>query len=145
MISAFRRYLDSWVARAFFLIMVLAFIFWGVGDVARLIRTTTWAAKVGGQTIEGFQLDDAYRRELAQVTRNLPAGQEPTQEMRDAAAREALQQLITQAALSEELQRLRSWPRTRRCASRCSPCPRSRGRTGSSIAIPSWRGCGTAT
>ena len=107
MISAFRRYLDSWVARAFFLIMVLAFIFWGVGDVARLIRTTTWAAKVGGQTIEGFQLDDAYRRELAQVTRNLPPGQEPTQEMRDAAAREALQQLITQAALSEELQRLR--------------------------------------
>ena len=33
MISAFRRYLETWVVRAFFLIMVLAFILWGVGDV----------------------------------------------------------------------------------------------------------------
>ncbi|HET7881154.1 MAG TPA: peptidyl-prolyl cis-trans isomerase [Acetobacteraceae bacterium] len=107
MILAFRRYLDSWVVRAFFLVMVAAFILWGVGDVARLVRTATWAAKVGGQTIEGYQLEDLYRREMAQATRDLPAGQEPSQETRTRVANEALQQLITQAALHEELQRLR--------------------------------------
>ena len=44
---------------------------------------------------------------MAQVTRNLPAGQEPTPDMRSGVARQALQQLITQAALNQELQRLR--------------------------------------
>ena len=98
--------LETWVARGFFLIMVLAFVSWGVGDVIRLIGTSTWVAKVGGQTIEGVQLQEAYQREMAQVTRNLPSGQEPTQDMRSGVAREALQRLITQAALNQELQRL---------------------------------------
>ena len=39
MITAFRRYLETWVVRGFFLIMVLAFISWGVGDVIRLVGT----------------------------------------------------------------------------------------------------------
>jgi peptidyl-prolyl cis-trans isomerase D len=106
MITAFRRYLETWVVRGFFLIMVIAFISWGVGDVIRLIGSSTWAAKVGRQTIEGAQLQEAYQREMAQLTRNLPSGQEPTQEMRRGAAQEALERLITDAALRQELQRL---------------------------------------
>jgi peptidyl-prolyl cis-trans isomerase D len=107
MIIAFRRYLETWVVRGFFLIMVLAFISWGVGDVVRLIGSSTWVAKVGGQTIDGPQLQAAYQREMAQVTRNLPSGQEPGQEMRSDVAHEALQRLISQTALNQELQRLR--------------------------------------
>src|SRR5215472_18676049 len=99
MITAFRRYLETWVVRGFFLIMVLAFISWGVGDVVRLIGTSTWAAKVGGQTIEGAQLQQAYQRDMAQITRTLPPGQEPTQAVRSETAREALRQLIAQAAI----------------------------------------------
>ncbi len=106
MITAFRRYLETWVARGFFLILVVVFISWGVGDVIRMIGTSTWVAKVGGQTIEGAQLQEAYQRGMAQTTRNLPPGQEPTQDMRSAVARETLQQLITQAALNQELERL---------------------------------------
>ncbi len=106
MITVFRRMLKTWVARGFFLIMVLAFVSWGVGDVIRLIGTSTWVAKVGGQTIEGPQLQEAYQREMSQVTRNLPSGQEPSQEMRSSVASEALQRLIAQAALNQELQRL---------------------------------------
>ncbi len=107
MISSLRRMLDTWVARGFFLIMVVAFVTWGVGDVVRNIGTTTWAAKVGGQTIEGQELQQAYQREMAQTTRNLPQGQEATPEMRSTVARQALQQLIAQAALAQELARLR--------------------------------------
>jgi peptidyl-prolyl cis-trans isomerase D len=106
MISAFRRYLETWWVRGFFLIMVLAFVSWGVGDVIRLAGTSTWAAKVGGQTIEGQQLQEAYQREMAQVTRNLPPGQEPSPETRIGVAREALQRLITQTALQQELRQL---------------------------------------
>jgi peptidyl-prolyl cis-trans isomerase D len=106
MITAFRRYLETWVVRGFFLIMVLAFISWGVGDVIRLVGASTWAAKVGRQTIEGAQLQEAYQRQMAQLTRNLPPGQEPTQEMRRGAAQAALERLITDAGLQQELQRL---------------------------------------
>lgn len=106
MISAFRRYLETWVVRGFFLIMVIAFMSWGIGDVVRMIGTSTWAAKVGGQTIEGAQLQEAFQREMSQATRNLPAGQEPSAELRSSVARQALQGLIAQAALNQELQRL---------------------------------------
>ncbi len=59
--------LDTWVARGFFMIMVLAFVTWGVGDVVRMIGTSTWVAKVDGQTIEGPQLQEAYQRDMAQA------------------------------------------------------------------------------
>ena len=110
MISAFRRYLETWWVRGFFLIMVAAFVIWGIGgDVIRLIGfgATTWVAKVGGQTIEGQQLQGSYQTEMAQLTRTLPSGQEPTQEMRSRVAHDVLQQLITQAALNQELEKLR--------------------------------------
>jgi peptidyl-prolyl cis-trans isomerase D len=107
MIASFRRYLDTWVVRGFFIVMVLAFVSWGVGDVIRMVGTSTWAAKVGGQTIEGSQLQATYQRDLTQLNRNLPPGQEPTPEIRSRVANEALQQLITQTALQQELQQLR--------------------------------------
>jgi peptidyl-prolyl cis-trans isomerase D len=107
MITAFRRYLETWWVRGFFIIMVLAFVSWGVGDVIRLAGVSTWAAKVGGQTIEGQQLQEAFQRDMSQLTRNLTAGQEPTQEMRSGVAREALQRLIAQSALQQELRQLR--------------------------------------
>ncbi|HLY89247.1 MAG TPA: SurA N-terminal domain-containing protein, partial [Acetobacteraceae bacterium] len=107
MITAFRRYLETWVVRAFFLIMVASFVVWGVGDVVRMIGANpTWVAKVGDQTIEGQQFQDAYQRDMAQVTRRLPSGQEPSQDMRNSAAKQTLQQLLTEAALDQELQRL---------------------------------------
>jgi peptidyl-prolyl cis-trans isomerase D len=108
MITAFRRYLETWVVRGFFLIMVAAFIIWGVGDVVRMVGSSpTWVAKVGGQTIEAQQLQDAFQRDMAQLTSKLPAGQEPTQDMRNSVARQALERLIAQAAIQGELDRLR--------------------------------------
>ena len=108
MITAFRRYLETWVVRGFFLIMVAAFVIWGVGDVVRMVGSSpTWVAKLGDQTVEGQQFQDAYQREMAQVTRSLPSGQEPTQAVRNNTAKQTLQQLVTQAALDVELQRLR--------------------------------------
>jgi peptidyl-prolyl cis-trans isomerase D len=107
MITAFRRYLETWVVRGFFLIMVAAFVLWGVGDVVRMVGTSpTWVAKVGDQTVESQQLQEPYQRQMAQITAKLPSGQEPSQEIRNSVASAALQQLIGQAALDQELQRL---------------------------------------
>lgn len=107
MISAFRRSLDTWVVRGFFLIMVVAFIIWGVGDVVRMVGTSTWVAKVGDQTIDGPVFQAEYQRELNQASRNLPSGQDASAALKRSVGDAALQRLIGQAALDQELKRLR--------------------------------------
>jgi peptidyl-prolyl cis-trans isomerase D len=107
MISAFRRSLDTWPVRGFFLIMVAAFIVWGIGDVFRMVGTSTWVAKVGGQTIEGAAFQAEYQRDLNQATRSLPSGQDPSATLKRSVGDTALQRLIGQAALEQELTRLR--------------------------------------
>jgi len=73
MISSIRRYLETWYVRAFFLLMVAAFVLWGVGDMLRVIGTSTWVAKVGGTTIEAQMMEADYRRALSRASRDLPA------------------------------------------------------------------------
>jgi peptidyl-prolyl cis-trans isomerase D len=107
MITAFRRHLDSWVARAFFIIMVIAFITWGVGDVVRMVGTSTWVAKVNGHTIEGQTLQTEFQRNLAVENRKLSPGQEITPEQRHTIGEDTLQRLIGQAAFANELRKLR--------------------------------------
>jgi peptidyl-prolyl cis-trans isomerase D len=107
MITAFRRYLDTWVVRGFFMVMVLSFVLWGVGDVVRMVGTTTWVAKVGGTTIDGPAFQAEFQRAMAQANRDQPAGQEPTPEQRRKVGDDTLQRLIAQAAVGKELDSLR--------------------------------------
>ena len=106
MISAFRRYLETWWVRAFFLIMVASFVLWGVGDMLRVVGTSTWVAKVGGTTIETQSLESEYRRALNAASRDLPPGQEPSTELRQEVANQTLQRLIGDAAVNQELSNL---------------------------------------
>jgi peptidyl-prolyl cis-trans isomerase D len=107
MISALRRSLDTWVVRGFFLVMVAAFIIWGIGDVFRMTGTSTWVAKVGDQTVEVPAFQAEYQRELSQATRNLPPGQDASADLKRSVGDAALQRLIGQAALDQEQRRLR--------------------------------------
>ncbi|HET6306840.1 MAG TPA: peptidyl-prolyl cis-trans isomerase [Rhodopila sp.] len=86
MITQFRRYTESWIARGFFLIMAVAFVGWGVsGDLSRLMGPPAWIAKVAGQTIDIPAFQVAFQQALAQQT---------------------LDQLIAQAALDAEIRKL---------------------------------------
>jgi peptidyl-prolyl cis-trans isomerase D len=107
MLTAFRRYLETWPVRVFFGIMVLSFVVWGVGDVVRQIGTTTWLAKVGGQTIEPQQFEQTFQRGMAQAERQLQRGQDVTPALRRQVADQAMQEMIGQVALSGEVERLR--------------------------------------
>ena len=107
MISAFRRVLDTWVARVFFGIMVIAFVTWGVGDVVRRIGTSSYIAKVGGQEITAGQFNQTFERDLALAEQRLPEGQNVTAALRRQVANAALDQEIAQIALTQELRRLR--------------------------------------
>ncbi|MBS0562328.1 MAG: peptidyl-prolyl cis-trans isomerase [Proteobacteria bacterium] len=105
MISAFRSYLNTWVVRGFFLILVAAFAVWGIGDVIRNMGSQTWVAKIGDRTIEPAELQEALRVAVARYTRS--QGSDPSPEVRRALAEQALQAIILRAAVDQEVARLR--------------------------------------
>lgn len=100
MISMFRAFLDTWMAKVFFLLLIGVFVLWGVGDVFTNRPTDTAVATVGSRRIEMDEVGDAYRRQLSQVSRMLGANVEPTAEMKRGVAAQALERLITQVALA---------------------------------------------
>jgi peptidyl-prolyl cis-trans isomerase D len=108
MISQFRRYSESWIARIFFIIMAVSFVGWGIsGEIFRMMGSPTWVAKVGGDTIEIPAFQAEYQRALAQQTRNLPSGQAATAGLRRQVGQQTLDRMIAQAALGIELNDLR--------------------------------------
>ncbi|MBV9758914.1 MAG: peptidyl-prolyl cis-trans isomerase [Alphaproteobacteria bacterium] len=107
MLSAFRSTLNTWPVRMFFLLLVVAFAVWGVGDMVRVwFAGDNYAAKVAGYRIEWPQLQQAYQRAMAQLTRSLGGRTEPTPAMRQMVADQAIQQLVAQTAVSAEVHRM---------------------------------------
>src|ERR1700727_36992 len=107
MISAFRRYIDTWPVRIFFFLMVASFVLWGVGDMLRVIGSDTWAVKVAGVTIEGQTFETEFHRAVAVASRDLPPGQEMTPALRRDLGERTLQAMISQAAINQELRGMR--------------------------------------
>jgi peptidyl-prolyl cis-trans isomerase D len=108
MISLLRRSLDSWLVRGFFGLMTIAFVGWGIsGSLVQLGGPPTWVAKVAGTTIEVSAFQSEFQRALAVAGRDLPSGQELSPQEREQVGQQTLQRLIAQAALADELKRLR--------------------------------------
>jgi len=107
MISLFRRYVDSWLVRGFFVLIALTFVGWGVsGSLLQIGGAPSWVAKVGGETIEVPAFQAEYQRAMAQRTRDLPAGQEASSQLRRQVGQETLERMVAQAAVSVELKTL---------------------------------------
>ena len=106
MLALMRRFLSTWIARLFFLVLVAAFGVWGVGDVVRNLGTSTAVATVAGQRIELPAVQQAFQQQMTQLTQMLGGRMQPTDDMRRSAAQQALDQLITEAALAAEQRRL---------------------------------------
>lgn len=100
MISMFRAFLGTWAAKVFFVALIGVFVIWGVGDVFTNRSTDLSVATVGTKRIELDEVNEAYRRQLSQVTRMLGGTVEPTMEMKRGVAAQALERLITQVAVA---------------------------------------------
>ena len=104
MLAIFRRYLNTWAARLFFLVLVASFGLWGVADVIRNLGAGDGSvATVAGRKIELPELQEVYRRQLAQVTRMFGTDVQPTPQIKRAVAEQSLAQLVTQAALDAKV------------------------------------------
>lgn len=106
MLGFFRGFLNTWVAKAFFGVLVASFALWGVGDIARDTGRNNAVAVVGDRRIELPQVQEAFRRQLAEVARLTGGRTEQTPALRAEVAQQALERLVVQAAIAGEASRL---------------------------------------
>jgi len=105
MISTLRRlFVDSWVGRAIAILIFLAFVGWGMGDVFTNFGGSSpdTVAKIGSRTVSAQQLASTLRNQLPQTARQMGLS-DPSQlpeAARTQAARETLQQLVTQTEVA---------------------------------------------
>ncbi len=106
MLARFRNHLNSWFVRALFLLLVLAFAVWGVGDVVRLIGGDPAVATVAGQKLDAPTVANAFQSQLQATERQMGADATPTTAMRREVALKTIEILITQAAMNAKAKAL---------------------------------------
>ena len=106
MLALIRKFLESRLARPFFVVLIIPFVLFGVANVAQNWNGSSQLATVGDQHIEPSQFQQAYRQQLARVSRMLGGKVDPTPEIRRTVAGQTLQQLITQASIENEVRHL---------------------------------------
>ncbi len=106
MLALFRSLLNTWAARAFFIVLIASFGLWGISGTVRDLTHDTALATVGDARIEPAAFQDAFRQQMVQVSKTLGGKTEPTPQIRQAVAAQTLDRLIVQSALSGETKRL---------------------------------------
>lgn len=106
MLAKFRAHLDSWFVRALFLLLVLAFAVWGVGDVIRLVGSDSAVASVAGRKLDAPTVQRAFQRQLQATERQLGDATPPNAAMRRQIALQTVEVLITQAAMNVNAENL---------------------------------------
>lgn len=111
MISYLRRVLvESWLGRVVAIVIFLAFVSWGIGDVIGFMsEETDVVARVGQHRIPTRDLAMALRSEMPTITQQMgvkdPSALSPI--MQGQIARQILQRLIAQAELLEAARQLK--------------------------------------
>ena len=107
MLSAFRKFANTWPARIFFLVLVASFASWGIADVVRNIGAGSNAvATVQGHDITPQQFMSEYQITLRRTAERLPDPSQIPAALREQIARQTLERLVTQQALAGEIRRM---------------------------------------
>ncbi len=101
-----RRIIGSWAAKILFVLLIISFGMWGIGDVvSALKRGDMSVAHVAGGTIEMPEMSSELRTERTNLQRRMQ-GMEITPQIHRALANTVLERLITQRSVQAELQRM---------------------------------------
>ncbi|WP_298223414.1 peptidylprolyl isomerase [Acidocella sp.] len=93
-----RNLMESWVARGFFALLVVVFVFWGISNVFTLTGSATAVATVAGKPIDVSVVQADYQRQLSQAQQQ---GQHPDLAARQQFAMQALSDAVRQAILRQ--------------------------------------------
>jgi peptidyl-prolyl cis-trans isomerase D len=103
MLVSVRKLLENWIARVFFALLVLVFVFWGISNVVTMIGSSTAVAEVAGHPVDVSVVQQAYQAMLAQAQQS---GQQPDVAARAQMAEAALTSVLRERVLGLEEQRL---------------------------------------
>jgi peptidyl-prolyl cis-trans isomerase D len=105
MLSTIRKLLDNWLVRAFFMLLIAVFIFWGVSSVVTNHSTSDAVATIGGHAIEASTINAAYQQQITTYAQQ-HNGASPSAGERRLYAGNALGQTIDRTALELDAKRL---------------------------------------
>jgi peptidyl-prolyl cis-trans isomerase D len=97
-----RKLLENWIARAFFALLILVFVFWGISNVVTLVGSSTAIAHVDGQPVDIAEVQSAYQSALNDAEQS---GQ-PDAAQRKQLASQALSTVLREHVLDAEEKRL---------------------------------------
>jgi len=103
MLTWFRKLLENWIARVFFGLLVVVFVFWGISNVMTLASTSTTVAHVDGKPIDLSTVQIEYQDELNQAEQKST----PDQATRQKIAQNALSVVVRQQIFSDIEAKLR--------------------------------------
>ena len=103
MLALIRKLAKTWPARVLFAALVIAFGLWGVAGRLYNQGGDTAVAHVGGSRIESAEAQRAYAQQMAQITKQNGADFQPPPALRQRVALQAVQQLVLQKAVGNEL------------------------------------------
>ncbi|QLH38955.1 MAG: SurA N-terminal domain-containing protein [Defluviicoccus sp.] len=101
MLDAIRKRAGSWVVKLLFLLLVLSFGVWGIGDVVSPRGGQDWAAEVGSETISRQAFQEAYQQTLNRVSQALGNRIDPQQAEALGLKQTVLQRMIGGALLDQ--------------------------------------------
>jgi peptidyl-prolyl cis-trans isomerase D len=93
-----RNLMESWVARGFFALLVVVFVFWGVSNVFTLTGSSTAVATVAGTPVDISAVQAVYQRAVNNAQQQ---GQQPDKAMRQEFAMQALSEAVRQAIIRQ--------------------------------------------
>jgi len=107
MLQAIRSKAGSFVVKGLFVLLILTFGIWGIGDIFRNRPNDTVIAKVGDQSIRAEDLQAAMRRELERLSARFGAAIDIQQAKKLGIIDNVLDELIDRSLLEQEAARLR--------------------------------------
>lgn len=107
MLTALRRLAGTWVAKALFVLLILSFAVWGIGDMGKgLFAPDTSVARVAGEPVTLEEGQAAVRREMQRIARQLGSQFENDPRLRRLIAEQAVDRLVIDRVLQLEAARL---------------------------------------
>jgi peptidyl-prolyl cis-trans isomerase D len=106
MLQAIRSRAGSYVVKAFFVLLILIFGIWGIGDIFRNRGTDTSVARVGDHNIPAEELQTALRRALEQLSARFGSAIDMQQAKQLGLVDQTLAQLIDRSLIDQEVARL---------------------------------------
>ncbi len=106
MLTFMRRILSTWVAKLLFVLLILSFGMWGIGDVVTgLQRGDMAVAHVAGDSIGMPEMNQALRNARIDMQRRMQ-GVEITPQIQHMMAGQLLERMITERSIAAEIRRM---------------------------------------